>query len=243
METFTQTLSHPQAAVAVPLTAGDAAALLQEVDAVCQSQAQVAEWRVDAWPAVTDAVANLVRQRLHEADKQLLLTLRTRAEGGAFAGTVADYVALYRRLLPAARPDAVDIEASEPPVSRKTLVKLAHQQQCAVVASRHDFKAAPRFEDAQALLQAQSLWADVVKLAAMPQTPSDTLVLLAVSAWAKDHLAQPAIVIGMGALGQMTRIAFGAFAPAMTFATLTDASAPGQLSVAAIRALQEALDD
>lgn len=241
MNAFIQALQQPQPAIAVPLTAANGADLLQEVDAVCQSPAQVAEWRLDAWPAVTDKIAQLMVKRLREADKLLLLTLRTRAEGGAFAGTVADYVALYRRLLPVVAPDAIDIEASVPVVSRKALLKLAHGQHCAVVGSRHDFKQTPQFETAQALLQSQSLWADVVKLAAMPQTPADTLNLLATSAWARDHLSQPAIVVGMGTLGQLTRIASGAFASALTFATLDRKSAPGQLSVQVIQTLQEAM--
>ncbi|WP_461214665.1 type I 3-dehydroquinate dehydratase [Lacticaseibacillus sp. GG6-2] len=241
MNAFIQALQQPQPAIAVPLTAADGATLLQEVDAVCQSPAQVAEWRLDAWPEVPDKIAQLLAKRLREADKLLLLTLRTRAEGGAFAGTVADYVALYRRLLPLVMPDAIDIEASVPVVSRKALVKLAHDQQCVVVGSHHDFKQTPPFETAQALLQSQSLWADVVKLAAMPQIPADTLNLLATSAWARTHLSQPAIVIGMGALGQLTRIASGAFASALTFATLDRNSAPGQLRVQVIQMLQEAM--
>ncbi len=240
MNAFIQALCQSQPAIAVPLTAADGAALLREVDAVCQSKAQIAEWRLDAWPTVPDNIAQLVMKRLREADKLVLLTVRTHAEGGAFSGSVADYVTLYRRML-AVGPDAIDVEASVPPVSRKALVKRAHEQQCVVVGSHHDFKRTPNFEAAQALLQSQSLWADVVKLAAMPQVPADTLNLLATSAWAHDHITQPAIVIGMGALGQLTRVATGAFASALTFATLDRASAPGQLSVETILTLQEAM--
>ena len=242
MNAFVEALNSDIPLIAVPLMASDAAALLRQVDDLCQSAAQVAEWRVDSWPEVSDQVVKLVAARLKEVDKFLLVTIRTREQGGHFTGDAADYVATYRRLL-ALGLDAIDIEANLPTVSRKALVRLAHQAHCAVVGSYHDFKQTPKFEAAQAALQAQSLWADVVKLAAMPQTPGDTLVLLATSAWAKKHLPQPAVVIGMGPLGQLTRVATGEFAPALTFARLTHASAPGQLSVAVIKALQEETND
>ena len=237
MKKFVQALSAQVPAIAVPLVATDSEALLQAAQAVCESDAQVAEWRLDAWPTVDDDTAAHVFFRLHQAGKMVLVTIRTKPQGGAFGGDTAAYVALYRRILDFG-PDAIDIEANIPPVPRQALVKAAHASDAAVVASQHDFHQTPGFEDGQALLQSQSRWGDVVKLAAMPQQATDTLNLLALLAWAKLTLPQPAIIIGMGELGQLTRVASGAFAPGLTFATLGAASAPGQLSVATILQLQ-----
>ncbi|MFD1486069.1 type I 3-dehydroquinate dehydratase [Lacticaseibacillus baoqingensis] len=235
---FVQQISGTMPAIAVPLTAKTAPELIAQAKAVCASPAAIAEWRVDAWPDVPLAVGQTVAAALHAANKQLLLTCRTQAQGGAFVGAVSDYGALYRRLL-AISPDAVDIEAHWPVAARKALVALVHEAGAAVVASAHDFTATPTLAAGQQQLTAQAAWADVVKLATMPQTPADTLTLLALSAWAKKALPCPAIVIGMGALGQLTRVATGAFASALTFATLGAASAPGQLSVQAIVGIQE----
>jgi 3-dehydroquinate dehydratase-1 len=237
--TFVQVLSGRQPAIAVPITATTAAALEAQVAAVCVSPAAIAEWRLDAWPTVSTALAKQVVDRLHAAGKLLLVTCRTQAEGGAFAGDSSAYVALSQRLL-ALGPDALDVEARFAAPTITALVALAHAAGAAVVGSHHDFSATPALATGQALLSAQATWADVVKLAAMPQVPADTLTLLTLSAWAKTTLACPAIVIGMGALGQLTRVASGAFAPALTFASLGQSSAPGQLSVQAIVGMQGA---
>ncbi|WP_230678535.1 type I 3-dehydroquinate dehydratase [Lacticaseibacillus zhaodongensis] len=226
------------AAIAVPLTANTAAAMQTQLQAFCQSPAQVAEWRVDAWPDVDDQTAAIIGTRVHAAGKLLLMTLRTHAEGGAFTGEEGEYVAMYSRLGHRAHPDAIDVTDIVSVTARLLLLEQAHRHDCAVVASHHDFQATPIVVQAEARLRAQAAWADVVKLAAMPQEPADTLNLLAISAWARANLAKPAIVIGMGTLGQLTRIAAGPFAPALTFASLGAVRASGQLSVATVSALQ-----
>ncbi|WP_164509921.1 type I 3-dehydroquinate dehydratase [Lacticaseibacillus porcinae] len=243
---FVQALQQPQPAIAVPISASNSAGLLQQVDALCQNAAvQIAEWRVDTTGDISDAVIQQVAARLHQAGKLLLVTIRTQAEGGTFDGDATAYQAAYTRLLDLITPEALDVEARLPQSVREACVQLAHIRNIAVVASAHDFHQTPSFADAQAQLQQQSTWADVVKLACMPQAPQDTLNLLALLAWARQTLKQPAIVIGMGALGQLTRVASGDFAPGLTFATLGQASelgqasAPGQLSVHMIQALQE----
>ena len=242
MVKFIQALQQSRPAIAVPISASDGQSLLQQVDLIGQNSAvQVVEWRVDTSGVISDDVIRQVAERLHQAGKLLLVTIRTLAEGGAFQGDAIAYHAEYMRLLNLITPDALDIEASLPETIRESCVQLAYDHQLAVVASAHDFHHTPNLADAKSQLRKQSTWADVVKLACMPQTPQDTLNLLALSAWARETLKQPAIVIGMGQLGQLTRVASGAFAPALTFATLGQASAPGQLSVNLIHELQEEL--
>lgn len=236
---FVEALSQKQPAIAVPISGPNAQALFHQVAAIGQSAAIVAEWRVDTSGAISDADAKALAKQLHQAGKLLLLTNRTQAEGGAFKGDAQAYLALYQRLVPLTLPDALDIEASLPQAVRQAGVALAHRQGAAVVASAHDFHATPSLVEMQVQLQTQSTWAEVVKLATMPQIPQDTLNLLATAAWARTTLTQPAIVIGMGALGQLTRVASGDFASGLTFATIGQASAPGQLSVQTIQQLQE----
>lgn len=239
---FVQALQHAKPAIAVPISAADPTSFLTQIDAISQNAAvQIVEWRVDTSDTLPDATVQQGVARLHQAGKLLLLTLRTQAEGGAFVGDGQAYLAKYSHLLAVITPDALDVQSCLASSVRETCVQLAHAQGIAVVASAHDFHHTPSLDDAKAALHAQSIWADVVKLAAMPQTAQDTLNLLALSAWARANLSQPAIVIGMGALGQLTRVASGAFAPGLTFATLGQASAPGQLSVQVIHQLQEEL--
>ncbi len=242
MVKFVQALQQSHPAIAVPISASDSQSLLEQVDLISQNSAvQVVEWRVDTTKALLDDVIQQMAERLHQADKLLLVTIRTLAEGGAFQGDAVAYYAEYSHLLNLITPDALDIEASLPETIRESCLQLAHDRNIAVVASAHDFSRTPSLADAKAQLRAQSTWADVVKLACMPQTSQDTLNLLALSVWARESLQQPAIVIGMGQLGQLTRVASGAFAPGLTFATLGQASAPGQLSVHLIHELQEEL--
>lgn len=239
---FVQALQQEHPAIAVPISAADDQSLLTQVEAICRHDAvQIAEWRVDTSGALSDVAIHQMAERLHQAGKLWLMTLRTKAEGGAFAGDAQAYQATYAHWLSIATPDALDIEASLPEPARATCVQLAQASGIPVVASAHDFHHTPSLAAAKQQLRDQSTWADVVKLACMPQVPQDTLNLLALSAWARQTLNQPAIVIGMGQLGQLTRVASGAFASGLTFATLGLASASGQLSVDLIHQLQEEL--
>jgi 3-dehydroquinate dehydratase I len=104
------------------------------------------------------------------------------------------------------------------------------------VLSFHDFNATPT---AEALLahfaQAQSLGADVAKVAVMPRSTDDVLTLLSATERASRSLSIPVVSMSMGPLGAVTRACGWTFGSAMTFAVGEGSSAPGQMPIEDIR--------
>jgi 3-dehydroquinate dehydratase / shikimate dehydrogenase len=96
-----------------------------------------------------------------------------------------------------------------------------------VIASFHDFEKTPANVEA-VLSQACDAPGDVAKLATFVNSWDDNRRLLALTerSWPK-----PIILAGMGNMGQMTRVIVPARGSLLTYAALTNASAPGQLTV------------
>lgn len=98
--------------------------------------------------------------------------------------------------------------------------------------SNHDFdKTPPKEEIVSRLVKMQEYGADITKIAVMPNTEEDVLILLDGSLEMKKGKAdRPFIAISMGSLGMISRISGELFGSCMTFAAAGNASAPGQLN-------------
>src|SRR5690606_7757702 len=124
------------------------------------------------------------------------------------------------------------------------LVGAARTAGTAVVLSAHDFTATPPNTVLRELYDAMcSVNPDVVKIAVMPDNPRDVLRMLNVTLDIRDtHPDQALISIAMGTLGIVTRIAASTFGSVGTFATVGEATAPGQLDAGTLRGLLDAID-
>ena len=158
-----------------------------------------------------------------------------RTSGAASAHTTG--MVEYGRLVRAYSQwaDAVDIEIALPGVAH--LVAEARSAGVVVVGSYHAV-ATPASADQirDALRRARDLGAEVAKVATAAPAARDVDAALAAQQWALAELGTPSVVIAMGRLGAVTRVGAPARASAFTFATAADSSAPGQLSVAEVRA-------
>jgi 3-dehydroquinate dehydratase-1 len=105
------------------------------------------------------------------------------------------------------------------------------------VLSFHDFQRTPPLQELLARFrQAKDLGADVGKLAVMPRSKADVLVLLQATLQASEMLDIPVAGMAMGALGAVSRVCGGVFGSALTFAVGQAASAPGQIPIDELRA-------
>ena len=190
------------------------------------------------------AIARCV-QRLRVAlrDKLLLVTFRTKAEGGEQALSHPEYLAFLHLILDTDCADLLDIEFFTAGADLPALVEQAHSAGVAVVCSSHDFaKTPPRAELVSRMVQMQQAGADLPKLAVMPRCHTDVLELLAATAEMADHHPEtPVITMSMGALGAVSRLAGETFGSAMTFANPGQASAPGQVSLDIVNEVLDAL--
>ncbi|MCH4171467.1 MAG: type I 3-dehydroquinate dehydratase [Lactobacillus sp.] len=224
--------------VAVPITATTLPEVLEQGQAISSSTADLAEWRLDYLPGDTGEASlkqtgTDLQTALHKQHKGLLVTLRTKAQGGNFTGDGEAYLTQLQFLLQQGLGDALDLEWTTDPEWRRQILKASDLLGVPVVLSHHDFKATPSLAALQdQLTQMATLKPALLKIAVMPQSTADVLTILQVAQWAATTLEAPLAIMGMGTLGKLTRVSGNLFPSALTFATLDQASAPGQISLA-----------
>ena len=232
--------------VILPIVERAEAAILEKAAQFSTLQADCVEWRVDHFDdaRTPGAVARcLAMLRVALKDKLLLVTFRTKTEGGEQALSHPEYLAFLSLILDTDCADLLDIEFFTAGADLPKLVEQALSAGVAVVCSSHDFtKTPPRAELVSRMVQMQQAGADLPKLAVMPRCRSDVLELLAATAEMADHHPEtPVITMSMGALGAVSRLAGETFGSAMTFANPGQASAPGQVSLDIVNEVLDAL--
>ena len=232
--------------VILPIVERAEAAILEKAAQFSTLQADCVEWRVDYFESARapGAVARcLAKLRVALKDKLLLVTIRTKAEGGELALRHTEYADLLHTILDTDCADLLDIEFFTAGADLPVLVEQAHTAGVPVVCSSHDFaKTPPRAELVRRMVAMQQAGADLPKVAVMPRCRTDVLELLAATAEMADlHPETPVITMSMGALGAVSRLAGEAFGSAMTFANPGQASAPGQVSLNIVNEVLDAL--
>lgn len=213
-------------AVALP----DTASVIRSIRPV-QDSVDVVEIRLDAM-AEADC-ATLCR----EIPRPLLFTNRAAWEGGACADPEEKRIA---PLLAAAKAGAayVDLELRTDPVLRRRLLEAMKNTATRMIISSHDFAGTPDPEQLAAILQAQAdSGAHIGKIVTMAHEPLDVLRVLNLLAEARKRCF-PLIAFCMGEAGRISRIITLLLGGFMTYGALDSgqATAPGQLSVAELRA-------
>lgn len=230
----------------VPIVATTHAGIIADATRMQNAPLDVIEWRADFFEDVLDANALLaLLQDLRATlggEIPLLVTYRRTVEGGEGEASLPEYTAFCRNVMESGCADLLDIERSVGD-SFPALVADAHAHGLPVIASSHNFSFTPSANEMVATLcSMQEGGADIAKLAVMPQRKADVLALFAASAtMADEHPETPIVTMSMGALGQASRVCGASFGSAMTFASLGDASAPGQIALAEMNAMLDAL--
>lgn len=232
--------------VIIPIVEPTETAVLEKAVEFSTLRADCMEWRIDCFEGAKDlgAIARcLAKLRVALKDKLLLVTFRTKAEGGKVALTHEEYLHFIRTVLATDCADLIDIEFFTAGAELPALIEEAHTTGAAVVCSSHDFhKTPPRTDLVSRMMQMQRAGADLPKLAVMPQSRTDVLELLTATAEMADlHPQTPVITMSMGALGAVSRLSGEAFGSAMTFANPGQASAPGQVSLDIVNEVLNAL--
>ena len=163
-------------------------------------------------------------QRLVERGVPVILTIRSASEGGGWRWSESARAALYELGLPYV--SAVDIEVGSRIFRRVT--ESAHERDCVVIGSFHDFRGTPSKASLQRLAKrARRVGADIVKLATMIRKPGDVEVLSRVLS---EEKGGPLCVIGMGDQGQESRIQLPREGSCLAYGYVGRSAAPGQLS-------------
>ena len=221
--------------ICVPMTGTSVEALCAEAEALREAGAQMAEWRMDwfeAWEDETAVAEALRRLRNSLGTLPLLATFRTKAEGGQSDISPQQYRRLYEAALTSGQAELIDLELFFHQETVRELLKRAKELGVVTVLSSHDFIQTPPREEMEARLRRmEDMGGDIVKIAVMPQTALDVAELLAAAAESREKLSCPVVAISMGGLGVASRMVGQIFGSAITFGTVGNGSAPGQLPV------------
>ena len=233
-------------AVCTPLVGRSSREVLSEVQLLVALKPDLLEWRVDFFEGIGNpgAVLDLAaRIRQAAAGIPLLFTRRCVREGGARIDlTEEQVVALYGAVCRSGQVDFVDFEMGNDPAHVRQVRAMSKAGHVGLILSFHDFHSTPPIELLnQRFLQAQEFGADVAKVAVMPGAMEDVLTLLSATLQSSQKLDIPLISMSMGAYGSLTRLFGWAFGSALTFAIGAGQSAPGQLPISDLNAVQAIL--
>lgn len=233
--------------IAVPNVGVTEEEILASAKEIAAAKPDIMEWRIDYYEAgIKDnekliATAKALRDVVGELP--ILVTFRTKNEGGVLELGEDEYLDLVATVVSNRLGDAVDIELFHDKERVKDLVKQAHNYNVVVIMSNHDFEKVPAKDVIEFRLKKMAeLGADVPKLACMPHSADDVLTLLSATNDAHKALANPIITMAMADLGKVSRIAGQVFGSCLSFGAVGKTSAPGQLSIEDLRNAENYLE-
>ncbi len=188
----------------------------------------VIEFRVDTFPHISQA-KDLVQKIKKKTKLPILLTFRSHKESGRSVLSQRKYNDGVRwNIIQGILPwvEAVDVEAASAPLLKK-VAALKSREGFSVIASHHNFEKLTPIATLEGIRrQAVSSGGDIFKAAVMPKTEKELRSFLR---WGAS-VRQPRIVlIGMGPVGFISRIAGYTFGSILTFGHLGESAAPGQI--------------
>ncbi|MGT2906585.1 type I 3-dehydroquinate dehydratase [Streptococcus dentiloxodontae] len=213
---------------------------LEEVEALDPSKfegADIIEWRADFLDKDNIlAVAPAVFEKF--SGVEVLFTLRTTREGGHIDLTNEDYVALIRDISALYSPDYIDFEYFSYREVFENMLEFSN-----LVLSYHNFEETPE-NLMEVFSELTALTPRVVKIAVMPHQEQDVLDLMNYTRGFKAlNPEQEFATMSMGKVGRLSRLAGDLIGSSWTFASLENASAPGQVALADMRKIREVLDE
>ena len=187
------------------------------------------EYRIDALFPHQD----LLLQRLGDAIRPHLITVRDPAEGGLNGLSHAQRARCLVRFLPHAT--FLDIEIKNLAAFQDLIAK-AHQTGVRILSSHHDLEGTPPARTLLATIEeGRRQGADAVKIATTTRSAADIHTLLSVLEAQRPH--GPLAIMGMGPLGMGSRVLFAQCGSLLTYTYLKNANAPGQWSASMMRTL------
>ena len=222
----------------VPLMAGDARGVVEQIEAASSEPHDMFEWRVDYLDVLAglsgeelsdqarEEISRSAAEILGTSDVPVLATVRTAAQGGNAEVSTPIYGQIIE-LLAGCGMDAVDVEMAP---AAPALTEKVHAAGAKVVMSFHDFEVTPESEIMRELLETMAvLGADVVKLAVLANSERDALNVELVQRWASEYVSAPSIVLAMGECGRQTRATRPEDGGVASFVAVSGReSAPGQ---------------
>lgn len=209
----------------------------QAIDANRYEDADIIEWRADFLPK--DEILQVAPAIFEKfAGRELLFTLRTRAEGGEIDLSAQDYVQVIKDVTQLYQPEYVDFEYFGNKDVFDQMLDFPN-----LVLSYHNFQETPE-NMMEILSELTSLNPKVVKVSVMAHTEQDVLDLMNFTRGFKTlNPEQEYVTISMGKVGKVSRITSDVTGSSWSFASLDVASALGQISLSNMKKIREILNE
>lgn len=232
--------------ICVPITGVNRGEILDQGRQIAAAGPDLVEWRGDFYEDIL--AAGRVEEILEAlsdilGEIPILFTFRTSGEGGNREISTEDYRRLNLAVADQGIASLLDVEIYKEGLKPEKLIEEIHQRGGLVAASNHHFDQTPYLmEMIEILTDMEEMEADILKLAVMPKAPEDVLNLLQATRRVSALTPRPVVTMSMGKLGVVSRISGQTFGSAITFATVGEASAPGQIPLEEMRKILVSLD-
>ena len=232
----------------VPIVGKTQHEILADATQIVATAPDLIEWRADFYDDVLSEKGlkdTLGKLRSILQNIPLIFTLRTSSEGGKIQISDEKYSDLLKFVATIRDADIIDVELFRWKGKIAELVDAIHDRNGLVIMSNHDFHATPeKTEIVSRLRKMQDVGGDLLKIAVMPQSVNDVIVLMgATNEMATKYGQKPLVTMSMGGLGVISRLAGEVFGSSMTFGSVGKKSAPGQIPVSKLRLCLETIHD
>lgn len=218
-------------AVAASIIGEEIAPMRLKIPKAIENGADVVELRLDGLRH-TDGWEKLLR-----ADIPMIVTNRPKREGGNFLGKENDRLKL---LMDAVERGVacVDVELSTKNQNLKKLIREAKSNDVTTMLSYHNLKQTPGIDFLiKKAKRAADEGCDIVKIVTFAKKPQDALKVLDFLIRARKKIDVPLIAFAMGSAGRFSRIVSPMLGSPIVYASVDEATAPGQFSVSVTKSL------
>ena len=236
------TIGEGKPKICVPVVETTTEKIIQQIQEL--QNCDLIELRIDFYENIHDLkqVHELLLQVRQQTNLPLLLTYRSLKEGGHIQLSDQEYLSLVQTACQSGCIDIVDIELESGNMLVYQLVEIAHQNHVKVLMSYHDFEKTPAvMEMKERLEKMEIMGADICKIAVMPFSYKDVIQLLNTTMEMSQRLTRPLVTRSMGKIGKITRIVGELVGSSITFASVGQSSAPGQLTLEDMQTLLEVI--
>lgn len=236
------TIGEGKPKICVPVVETTTEKIIQQIQEL--QNCDLIELRIDFYENIHDLkqVHELLLQVRQQTNLPLLLTYRSLKEGGHIQLSDQEYLSLVQTACQSGCIDIVDIELESGNMLVYQLVEIAHQNHVKVLMSYHNFEKTPTvMEMKERLEKMEIMGADICKIAVMPFSYKDVIQLLNTTMEMSQRLTRPLVTMSMGKIGKITRIVGELVGSSITFASVGQSSAPGQLTLEDMQTLLEVI--
>ena len=216
--------------ICVSIATSDVQSLKEQVGRAIELGADFVEVRFDfVRPEDLPAAVDTVR----DAKGRAVFTLRSKAQGGRFAGSEQDRIKWLKKLAEQ-RPMLLDVEL-DTVKENDELADFFDESKTPILVSWHDFEETPPSDEIADILSEMRIYSNYVKVVTTAKSIEDSLRLLEIY---EGTLGLNPVIFAMGEAGVISRIMCTLVGNApFTYASLDNAVAPGQLTVLQMKKL------